>query len=268
MLSSMPRPFVRWAGSKHRMLPQLVPFMPREFRRYHEPFFGAGAMFFFLRPERARLSDVCSPLVDMYNRVRTSPQAVYENLVAFDLMDSELYYRERKLPIQGGVEQAARFLYLNRAGWNGLYRVNAAGTYNVPYGRPKSPNHTDHENFMVAGGLLAQVGVTINLADYSSVESEASEGDFVYFDPPYVTGHNDNGFADYNENLFSWSDQEALAQLAARLQARGVQVLVSNAFHDGIVALYPTFSVAKVTRQSTLAGNMSARGKAIEAVFH
>jgi len=225
-------------------------------------------MFFFLRPESARLSDACLPLVRTYEAVKKSPHEVYAKLTSYDLLDRELFYRERAAPPAAGVAEAARFLYFNRAGWNGLYRVNSAGRYNVPYGQPKSPLHIDPDNFIAASQLLASPGVEIVGSDYSEVENAAAEGDFVYLDPPYVTGHDNNGFADYNEKLFSWDDQVALAALAARLQAAGVQVVVSNAHHDSLIALYPTFKVAKVMRQSTLAGDMTARGRVNEAVFH
>ncbi|MFM9877217.1 MAG: DNA adenine methylase [Rhodoglobus sp.] len=267
-LSSEPRPFLRWAGSKQRLLSQLLPHMPSQFGAYFEPFLGAGALFFLLEPGRAHLSDLCAPLVEVYEVVARDPEAVYSQLSDMNILDKDLYYRVRAERPTSEIRRAARFVYLNRAGWNGLYRVNNKGVFNVPYGRPATSNTIDFSNLMACSAALARDSVTIGVDDFSTIEDKAVAGDFVYFDPPYVTGHNNNGFIDYNENLFSWSDQVRLASLARRLQENSVHVVVSNAHHEAVLALYPTFRVAEVSRRSTLASSIKSRKAVAEAVFY
>lgn len=267
-LSAEPRPFLRWAGSKQRLLPQILPYVPARFNTYHEPFLGSGALFFLLEPKKAMLSDACEPLIQTYKTVATSPMDICEELTTFDVLDRDQYYEVRAESPSDEIRAAARFIYLNRAGWNGLYRVNNKGQFNVPYGKPKSANIIESSLVLSCSGALSEPGVTIRNSDFGEVGRAARSGDFVYFDPPYVTGHNNNGFIDYNENLFSWADQVRLSQLAAQLQARGVHVVVSNALHASITVLYPTFNVAEITRRSTLAGNTSARKQVTEAVFY
>jgi len=267
-LSAAPRPFLRWAGSKQRLLPQLVEYLPDKYGSYFEPFMGASALFFLLEPENAHLSDMSTPLVQTYQTIAAKPKQVFDELAKMDVLDSAEYYRIRSEKPSTAVRRAARFIYLNRAAWNGLYRVNNKGEFNVPYGRPRSANIIDFQNLEACSGALSKKSVSISISDFQHVEEKAVEGDLVYFDPPYVTGHNNNGFVDYNEKLFSWDDQVRLSTLARKLQERGVSVIVSNAHHDAILDLYPTFNVGKVERRSTLASDISARKSVTEAVFH
>jgi len=267
-LTATPRPFLRWAGSKQRLLPHILPHLPAEYGTYFEPFLGAGALFFLLQPTAAVLGDTCSPLIETYRSVASHPRGVYAASSAHNILDKDEYYRVRSLVPTDAIAKAARFIYLNRAGWNGLYRVNNRGEYNVPYGRPKSANPVDLANLETCGSILAQSGMDIRNEDFSYVDGLARAGDLVYLDPPYVTGHNNNGFIDYNELLFSWDDQVRLAQMAVRLKQRGVHVIVSNALHKEVIALYPSFEVAEVERPSTLAGNPKARRAITEAVLH
>lgn len=145
-LSSEPRPFLRWAGSKQRLLGQLLPYIPNHTGVYFEPFLGAGAVYFFLEPRAARLSDKCEPLIETYDVVSRRVDEVIEALEPMDVLDKDFYYRVRANTPTDEVARAARFLYLNRAGWNGLYRVNNRGQFNVPYGRPRSGNIMDRSN--------------------------------------------------------------------------------------------------------------------------
>ena len=267
-LSATPRSFLRWAGSKQRLLPQLVPYLPSSFNTYFEPFLGAGALFFLLQPPNARLGDMCAPLVETYRSVASHHLAIHDLLSTMDILDRDEYYRIRAAHPTNAVKAAARFIFLNRGAWNGLYRVNTRGEFNVPYGRPRSPNIIDLQNLRACANLLSRPTVSVSVSDFETLASEAKSGDFVYFDPPYVTGHNNNGFIDYNQKLFSWSDQVRLAALAERLRKRGVHVMVSNAEHEAIIALYPNFRVGSVTRRSTLASSIAARKQITEAVFY
>jgi DNA adenine methylase len=182
--------------------------------------------------------------------------------------DKELFYKIRENRSEIRHKNAAELIYLNRVCWNGLYRVNSKGKFNVPYGAPRSDFIFDKDNLRACSELLNKRGVTIRRADFLESVSRAREGDLVFFDPPYVTKHNFNGFRDWNEKLFSWSDQERLAKAAHRLAERGVKVLVANAEHDDVAALYSRFGKIVLKRNSTLASNALKRGPSTEALFY
>lgn len=265
-LASRPRPFLRWAGSKRVLLPQIVEHLPKTFGTYYEPFLGAGSLFFLLQPSCAVLGDLCAPLVSTYEAVRDNAASVLRYLSQLRI-NKKTYYKVRAESPSGRYKGAANFLYLNLACWNGLYRVSARGNFNVPYGRPRSRNLHDYENIKECSRLLNQPGIKLENRDFEQTLSTATRGDLVYLDPPYVTGHNNNGFRDYNEALFSWDDQIRLARLATRLAQEGVSVVVSNALHADIKALYSAFSAFEVSRKSTLAGDSKFRGRATESLF-
>ena len=181
-------------------------------------------------------------------------------------MDRDAYYRIRDTTVSGRFQKAARFIYLNRACWNGLYRVNSQGKFNVPYGAPNSSNLVDANVVFACSQALARPGIELRHEDFEKTVGASSVEDLVFLDPPYVTGHNNNGFIDYNEKLFSWSDQMRLAGIASELQRTGANVLVTNAYHPNLLELYPRFNFDVLSRHSTLAGNGNHR-KAIEEVL-
>jgi DNA adenine methylase len=234
-LSAIPRPFLRWAGSKQRLLRQIVPLLPPSYGRYFEPFLGAGSLFFLLRPKSAVLSDACSELIATFKAVARDVESVLSSLGAFDPLDKRQYYRVRGSRSNDSIERAAEFIYLNRAGWNGLYRVNSRGEFNVPYGAPKTSAIVDPDHLRSCSMLLRRKRISIQSADFDVSLAKCKPGDFAFLDPPYVTGHNNNGFIDYNERLFSWSDQVRLAKTAGALADRGVNVMVTNANHHGVL---------------------------------
>ncbi|MEZ5972382.1 MAG: Dam family site-specific DNA-(adenine-N6)-methyltransferase [Hyphomonadaceae bacterium] len=259
-------PIVRWAGSKSKLIPQIEPYLPASFRTYIEPFFGSGALFFHLAPKRAYLSDLCTELVETYTAVRDNHQLVADHLSSLKL-NKRTYYALRAQTPRGRYKAAARFLYLNRACWNGLYRVNTMGRFNVPYGRPRSKIVFYPENLRGCSELLSRPAVDLKVGDFETTLRRARSGDFVFLDPPYVTKHNLNGFAEWNERIFSWRDQQRLADLATQKARDGVEVLVTNADHDDVISLYPGFKRYRLSRHSTLAGDMSKRGVVTEAIL-
>ncbi len=263
--SSCPRPFLRWAGSKRLLLRDLVPVLPDRFRGYREPFLGGGSLYFLLSPRVAVIGDQSAELIDTYQAVRDAPEEIIAGLAGMT-PNRETYYRIRSENPPGEVEKAVRFIYLNKTAWNGLYRVNGSGRFNVPYGRPKSPGIADATNLRACSKLLSQA-VELMPADFEQSVLDARQGDLVYLDPPYVTGHSNNGFIDYNERLFSWADQERLAKAAARAVRKGATVVVSNAFHQAVLDLYRGFHVIKVSRHSTLASNKAKRVLVDEALL-
>lgn len=260
------KPFLRWAGSKQKMLTQILPHIPREFGRYYEPFLGSGALFFALQPKRATLSDVNREIISTWKSVRDDFDYL-ENYLNDLVPNKDMFYKIRSNRAQKFPEKAAELLYLNKSCWNGLYRVNSRGEFNVPFGAPKSDFIFDRENLELCSRCLNRSDVSIRAIDFAGAVSRAREGDFVFFDPPYVTRHNNNGFRDYNETLFSWSDQVRLAECATKLRSRGVKVVVTNAAHEDVRELYPGFSFHEIYRSSTLASDASKRGTATEALF-
>ena len=264
--SATPRAFLKWAGSKRLLLSHLIEILPAEIGTYYEPFLGSGSLFFLLRPKKAALSDRCGPLIETFSAVRDNVSSVIRHLRTM-VPDVELYYGIRSSPSRGLYKRAAEFIYLNKTCWNGLYRVNSSGCFNVPYGRPKSTVICDSENLRACALALRAEGVTLAVGDFAESLANALPGDLVYLDPPYVTTHTDNGFRDYNETLFSWKDQERLARMAQELVAREVSVIVSNANHPEIISLYDGFSARSFERKSTLSSDMTKRGRASEALL-
>jgi DNA adenine methylase len=194
-------------------------------------------------------------------------ERVLSGLTGLDPLDQEQYYLVRGARAPERHQRAAEFIYLNRAGWNGLYRVNSRGEFNVPYEAPKTSAIVDAEHLRGCAKLLRRSRVRIETADFDHALNSCERGDFVFLDPPYVTGHNNNGFIDYNERLFSWADQVRLAQTAVALAKRGVKVMVTNANHQGVIDLYPTFEAIEIERSSTLASDKSSRGLVTETVL-
>lgn len=266
-LSASPRPFLRWAGSKRHLLEEIVPLLPTRFGSYYEPFLGSGSMFFLLCPEHAVLGDTCKELIETYRAVRDNPAQIMRHLANWR-PDRKFYYQIRGRPSGWRFRRAAEFIYLNKTCWNGLYRVNLEGRFNVPYGRPKTDYLIERRELMAVASALSREGVRLVTADFEESLSSASKGDLVYLDPPYVTGHNGNGFLEYNKNIFSWQDQVRLANVARRLAAKGVHVVVSNAYHGPVIDLYTGFKRHIIRRFSTLASDLRKRRRIDEALLY
>jgi DNA adenine methylase len=247
------------------LLPHFVDVLPRSFATYREPFLGGGSLFFLLEPRGAVLSDSCADLVATYRAVRDGSAQVLRHLQPL-VPSRDRFYEIRGRRSSGRYKRAAEFIYLNKTCWNGLYRVNSDGEFNVPYGAPKTLNVVDSSNVRACGRSLATAH-EILCCDFQVALSKTQPGDLVFLDPPYVTRHNNNGFVDYNESLFCWEDQERLATEARRLAELGAHVVVTNAMHDDVIALYDGFSFRGLERASTLASAKSARGRVEEGVF-
>lgn len=264
--SSTPRPFLKWAGSKRSLTAQIVGILPPKFKAYHEPFLGSGALYLLLQPKTAYLNDSCTDLVDAWRGVRWSARKVADVAESFDF-DEDVYYALRSDRSSDLVGRAGELLFLNRACFNGLYRVNSRGEFNVPWGRPTGEFVVDRQNLLAVQRLLRRSDVELSSLDFEDALKNCKAGDLVFLDPPYVTGHNNNGFVDYNKRLFSWGDQIRLASTAERLRKKGCHVVITNALHNDVIALYPKFAIKTIERNSTLAGNKSCRGPVKEALF-
>jgi DNA adenine methylase len=259
------RPFLKWAGGKGQLLDQLRPRLPARFGRYFEPFAGGAALFFSLRPRRAVLADVNAELMDCYVATRDQVDAVIEAL-GHHRYGAADYYRVRA--IEGSTlplaERAARTIYLNKTGYNGLYRVNRAGKFNVPMGRYTNPMLCDAGNLRACS--IALQGVDLRVVDFEDVASRAKAGDFVYFDPPYVPVSDSADFTSYVPGGFGADQQRRLAGVFAKLARRGVYTMLSNSDTLTVRELYRDFRIDTVLAARFINSRGSRRGKVGEVV--
>lgn len=259
------QPLFRWAGGKRALLKHLLQLVPHDFNNYYEPFVGAGALYFALQPSAAVLSDSNQELINCYEQVRDHTEEVICCLSALQNTEEE-YYRIRDWLPTGAIPRAARFLYLASLSFNGIYRVNSEGKFNVPYSNRQGAIVCDATRIRTVGAALAKA--QLRCCDFADSLASAAAGDLIYLDPPYTVAHGNNGFIEYNAKIFSWSDQERLAKLALELVERGCTVLVSNADHSSILDLYQKFRVMKVTRNSSIAASASNRKHVTECIFY
>ena len=251
-------PFLKWAGGKRWLVAKHPNLFPTHFKRYCEPFLGSASVYFYLRPERALLSDVNGDLINTYLALKHNDKTVVDHLRRHQKRHSKSYYYEqRNKTFRSPSARAAQFIYLNRTCWNGLYRVNREGAFNVPIGS-KASVLLDSDDFSEVSKLLRTA--EIRVADFEGVIAEGRRGDFIFVDPPYTVAHNHNGFIKYNESLFSWQDQERLRDSVEMAASRGVKILVMNACHESISKLYSGFKKVALTRNSVLAGDAKCRG--------
>lgn len=251
-------PFLKWAGGKRWLIENYPTLFPVEFNRYIEPFLGAGAVFFALKPKKSILSDLNKNLIDVYRAIRKDPNKVEKLLFCHHAKHcKEYYYEMRRKKLRTDATRAAQFIYLNRTCWNGLYRVNLNGEFNVPIGTKKSVV-MDIDNYQGVAKLLKKA--RLEDKDFGPIISKAKEGDFVFIDPPYTVKHNNNNFRKYNEQIFSWEDQVRLRDMAFMAKEKGARVLVCNANNPVIRKLYRGFGKIKVLyRNSYLAADPMKR---------
>lgn len=252
-------PFLKWAGGKRWLTATYSNLFPSSYSKYYEVFLGSGAMFFSLRPQQATLSDLNVDLIECYSVLQDEWKEVVEQLHSHHLRHSkEYYYKTRKSIPRGIVKRAARFIYLNRTCWNGLYRVNQRGEFNVPIGTRENVL-LNSDNFEELSLLLKNVELLAT--DFEGVIDRAVSGDFIFADPPYTVRHNFNGFVKYNERIFHWDDQIRLRDCLVRASKRGCLVLLTNANHPSIIDLYKDyFELLSLGRNSGIAANSKNRG--------
>lgn len=238
--------------------------MPDRFDTYYEPFFGAGALYFAIRPTRAVISDVNAQLMASYQTIRNASDDVASRLHALP-RDRDSYYRIRGEHPSDPVDRAVRFVYLTTLAFNGIYRVNRRGDFNVPYGGREYPTLGSPGSLTAYAEALSTAD--IRAADFEQVLAGAGASDFVYLDPPYTVTHSNNGFTRYNETLFSRNDQERLASVATDLDRRGCVVVISNAEHPTIRRLYHNFRPIAISRHSRMAASIDHRRNTGELIL-
>ncbi len=239
-------PFLRWIGGKQRLAQRLRCRLPQDYQslQYHEPFMGAGSLFFLSAPGRARLSDLNPHLMSCHEYVRDQSAEVAGHLVSHaDGHSKDYYYRQRTIYNAGepSAEQAARFIYLNKACFNGIFRVNRRGEFNVPWGNKLSPALPNSAALQSAAKALATAELTV--LDYQEALERVSAGQFAYIDPPYPAPVNGNSFALYTTDRFGPEDHRRLAHAVKSLSGRGGLFMMSNADTPEVRALYAEFDV-------------------------
>ncbi|MBD0269861.1 MAG: DNA adenine methylase [Cyanobacteria bacterium Co-bin8] len=265
-----PRPFLKWAGGKGRLLEQYYPYFPKSFDTYYEPFLGGGAIFFHLtgRFRTAVLADINPELVNVYQCVRNQVEDLIALLQEHRQQHSQTHYYavRSQTELSCSVQRAARLIYLNKTCYNGLYRENSKGHFNVPMGRYKKPAICDPD--LLRSAALALQSAHIKQASFDFVLQRAtSRYDFVYFDPPYYPISATSNFTGYSRYGFTTADQEQLSQVFATLAERGVQVMLSNSDCPFIRDLYAGFNIHTIQATRAINSKACRRGKITELLI-
>jgi DNA adenine methylase len=252
-----PLPFVKWAGGKGSLLSHILRHVPDRFSSYYEPFLGGGAVFLAIyavgRRFNAVLSDVNAELINAYEIIKEAPEDLIrvlsklEDEYSHSKSKSSYFYEMRRAQSTDPIRSAARLLFLNKTCYNGLYRVNSRGEFNVPFGRYKNPRIVDAENIRTVNKALQETKAQLRRSDYKTILSCCHRGDFVYLDPPYQPKSNTSSFTDYTPGGFSENDQEELAKQFKRLVERGCNVLLSNSETPLTARLYAEYETKTVT---------------------
>jgi DNA adenine methylase len=263
-------PVVKWVGGKSKLLPELRARLPERIARYFEPFAGGAALFFATAPADAVLGDDNKDLIATYRAIATDVDAVIRRLELHRRHHDEAHYYEVRARWNdatvswSAVDRAATFIYLNKTCYNGLWRVNRSGAFNVPMGRYTDPPICVPDTLRIASTALARA--ELRNADFRTAVADASRGDFVYFDPPYDPLTKTSSFTSYTAGSFGDDDQRALADLARDLVARGVRVMLSNSDTPFIRSLYRGLRVERVKCSRAINSNASKRGEVDEVV--
>jgi DNA adenine methylase len=260
--------FLRWPGGKRWAIGIITPLIRElSFERYLEPFVGGGSIFFSLGPKKAIISDLNSDLIATYKAIKAHPDEVIEQLRNLSC-SKEQYELFRKMNhLKKHTEIAVRFLFLNRMSFSGMYRVNLKGEFNVPFGGDRDLSLLTQGRVLTSASRCLK-NATIEAGDFEQIIDKAEKGDLVYCDPTYTVSHNNNGFVRYNEKVFRWTDQERLAKACLRAKKRGAKLIISNAAHESILALYTKFAKCRILERPTnISAKIHARKMVSEALF-
>lgn len=259
-------PFIRWAGGKSWFISFLQNLIKDiDINHYHEPFLGGAAIFFALDlPKKSYLSDANEDLINTYLQVRDFPDAVITSFSQFTNSEKN-YYEIRDLKFENNIDKAAQFIFLNQTSYNGIYRVNKAGIYNVPYGF-RNNWHYDYSRILQASKKLQKT--KISCGDFERDKYRIQPNDLIFLDPPYTVSHNNNGFIEYNKKLFSLEDQYRLSKYIDYIKKRGAYYVLTNAAHETIREIFwKGDRIIELSRNSLIGGKNSKREKVSEFIF-
>lgn len=271
------QPFLKWAGGKRQLMPVIKKYIPQKYTQYYEPFVGAGAVLFSLQPAKTVINDTNKELMNCYNVIRDNPEGLLELCKEHEKKNSKDYYytlrsqdRHSTFKTLSSVKRAARLIYLNKTCFNGLFRVNSKGQFNVPYGNPINPLIADPVVIRAVSNFLNQRSVRICEGDFADSVSTAKKGAFVYFDPPYHPISDTSSFTGYSINGFGEREQERLKLVCDKLSDRGCHVLVSNSNAPFIHELYSDsrYEIVEIRASRAINAVGSKRGKIQELLIH
>lgn len=255
------KPFLRWAGGKNWFRKHIDEYLPETFNNYYEPFLGGGSIFFYLKSKgliknNAYLSDSNPELINTYEIIKNNLSDLIPILKQHKNSEEE-YYVMRKQIFDNPIEKAAQFIFLNKTSFNGLYRVNQKGEYNVPYGNRNLNQLYDYDHLEVISNSFDNT--FFSCEDFKISCNKVENNDFIFIDPPYTVAHENNGFVQYNQSIFSWENQIQLSQITSVLNDKGAKFLVTNALHNSIKELYVIGNQFPISRSSTIGGKGAKR---------
>jgi len=265
------KPFLRWAGGKTWLVNDIVNGLSNTFKNYHEPFLGSAALFIKLKSEgyikgKSFLNDSNNDLINTYKQIKNNPTLVAEVLKKYK-NDKDSYYQIRGRLSKNKVSAACDFIYLNRTCFNGIYRVNKKGEFNVPYGYKNYKELFDYENIFNVNSLLRK-NVTLTSKDFFESVVNINYKDLVFIYPQYTVNHENNGFIQYNEKLFSWDDQIRLKEFIRQIIKKKAYFILTNAAHESILDLFGSIAKSQIKIRSSLIGGKNAlRGEIHEYIF-
>ena len=262
-------PIVKWAGGKRQLIADLKNNLPKKFNRYFEPFIGGGALFFNIQPENAYISDINPELINLYQVIKNNTYELIEDLKQHKNTEEYFYEirnidRNSKYKKWSDIQKASRFIYMNRTCFNGLYRVNSKGEFNVPYGKYSNPRILDEVNLLNCSQLFQNT--EIRHSDFSEILNHVQKGDFVYLDPPYAPLNETSSFTSYTKEGFGEDMQVKLKELCDELDKMGVHFMLSNSDTKGINKLYKNYEIKKVFASRAINSVASKRGKISEVL--
>ena len=264
-------PFVKWAGGKRQLLPELLKRIPK-FTTYCEPFVGGGALFFYLQPKKAIINDFNKDLINTYITIQNDVESLIQHLSTYK-NDSESYYKIRELdrtPLfhrMSATEKASRLIYLNKTCYNGLFRVNSMGEFNSPFGSYKSPNIVNEPTLRAIHNYFQNADVTFLSGDFEAAVKGLKKGTFVYFDPPYDPVSASSNFTGYTNLGFGKQEQRRLKEVCDELNAKGIKFLLSNSATDFILDLYKEYNIEKISAKRVINSNANNRGNVDEVLI-
>lgn len=257
------KPFLRWAGGKTWFLKHIDRFLPNSINNYYEPFLGGGAVFLYLKSNnlikgKCKLSDSNEELINLYQVLKDEPNELFQ-LLGKQKNTEEYYYKIRKQKTEDKLVRAANFFFLNRTSFNGIYRVNKQGEYNVPFGYRTFESLYNFDELTEVSALLK--GCEFSVRDFNEALKYPRKGDLVFLDPPYTVAHENNGFIHYNQSLFSWENQVQLSESVKLLRTKNVNFILTNALHVSIRSLYENIGKSEVLERSSTIGGLGAQRK-------
>lgn len=269
----MSAPLLKWAGGKRQLIGELMNLVPDDFGNYYEPFLGGGALFFALKDRmkigKAILSDTNSDLTNLYNLVKKNPEVLWEKINTLEYGNKkEDFYSARSLFNRLNEEEielrGALLIYLNRHCYNGLFRVNSRGEFNVPFGKYENPVMPDKKKILDVSTAFTETEILVG--DFEEVLKGVSKNDFVYLDPPYFPISQSSNFTDYSIGGFSYKQQERLSEIFRKLHKKGAKLMLSNSAVPEIVELYGEFTLHFVGARRNINSKSSGRGRIEEIV--